>query len=378
MWGTTVMKVLVWQWSRFGGPPLVAVNLAEGLAALPGVSAALSLSTGAELLHGPNPPRCDLPVDTYASLPGFLARLATAPFAAPRLARRIAALQPDLAVCAQPGPLDLLMATALRRLDVPMVVLVHDADHHPGDGLPLQMQLQRALCRRADAVGALCGHVAARLLEQRLAGTPGRALIRLHLPPLPSRTPAKGRAPDGSLHLLCFGRLLRYKGLDLLAAALARLGPRPSLVVRVVGSGPESRELALLRSIPGVGVENRWVPEQEVGALLAWADAVVLPYREASQSGVAALALAAGRRVVSTRVGGLAEQLGGEPLATLCEPDPVSLADALLPLAASPALPLPPTPDSTAAWRSMAGDLLRVMPMLPQRHHVPGLTLIPA
>jgi len=39
--------------------------------------------------------------------------------------------------------------------------------------------------------------------------------------------------------------------------------------VRVVGSGPESAVLDTLRGLPGVVVENRWVPEDAVGALLA-------------------------------------------------------------------------------------------------------------
>ena len=34
--------------------------------------------------------------------------------------------------------------------------------------------------------------------------------------------------------------------------------------------------VAALRALPGVSVENRWVAEDEVGALLAWADALVL------------------------------------------------------------------------------------------------------
>ena len=168
-----------------------------------------------------------------------------------------------------------------------------------------------------------------RLLAQKLAGTPGRPLIRLRHPPMRYEfTPPEGRV-SGTFRLLSFGRLLPYKGLDLLAQSLVLLGSRPGLAVRVVGSGPESQALSVLRALPGVTVENRWVPETEVGALFSWADAVVLPYREASQSGVAAVALAANRYVVATNVGGLAEQLVNEPLAILCEPEAESLANAL-------------------------------------------------
>lgn len=355
------MNVLVWQWGRFGGPPLVAVALTNGFAALPDIQVSLSLSRAAELLQVPSPPHCDLPVDTYRGRAGFVWRLITAPIAARGLARRIAPLRPDVAICAQPGPLDLLMASALRRLGVPFVVLVHDADHHPGDGQPLQMQLQRALCRRAAAVGALSSHVARRLEQQGLAGKT-RPLIRLSLPPLPLQMPAPPARSGDAIHLLCFGRLLAYKGLDLLADALARLGPQPRLAIRVVGSGPDSAELQRLRAMPNVTVENRWVPEAELGDLLAWADALVLPYREASQSGVAALALSAGRRVLATRVGGLPEQLGGEPLAMLCDPDAGSLAEALTRLATAPHDPGASVRDVVSGWRDVAADLLRQLP----------------
>ena len=112
-------------------------------------------------------------------------------------------------------------------------------------------------------------------------------------------------------------------------AALRLLGPRDDVEVRVVGSGPESPSWPRCVRCPGVTVENRWVPEDEVAALLAWADALVLSHKEASQSGAAAAAIAARRWVVATRVGGIAEQLEGDPLAMLCEPDAASLAEAL-------------------------------------------------
>jgi len=73
-------------------------------------------------------------------------------------------------------------------------------------------------------------------------------------------------------------------------------------------------------------VENRWVPEDEVGTLLAWSDAVVLTHREASQSGVVAAALAARRWIVATRVGGIAEQLRGQRGAVLCDVDAGAVA----------------------------------------------------
>ncbi len=351
-------RVLVWQWGRRGGAPRFAALLAEGLRAVPDAAVALSLSSRAELLRGPAPPHCDLPVDTYGSVLGFLVRLLLAPLAVPGLVRRVRALRPELAICAQPGPLDLLMVAALRRLRVPFVVVVHDAELHPGDGMPFQMTLQALLCRRANAVVALTAHVADRLRARGLAGSPDRPLLLSRHPPVTfDPPPPPPLAHGGPLRLLSFGRLLPYKGLDLLTETLRQLGPRADAEIRVVGSGPETPALAALRALPGIAVENRWVPEDEVGALLGWADAMILTHTEASQSGVAAAALAAGRRVVATRVGGLTEQLQDEPLATLCPPDADTLATALRNLIAAPGPPVPPT-DARAAWRDMAAAML--------------------
>lgn len=299
------------------------------------MEALLSLSSDAVILREPDSPRCDLPVNTYRNVMGLGWRLLQAPVIVQRLVGALGRLRPDLAVCAQPGPLDLLMIAALRRLGVPAAVIMHDAEPHPGDDYPLMFRLQHALIRRADAVVVLSGHVGRQLRAQRAVPAGTRFAVAAH-PPVDFGAIAPAGAHPGPRRVLSFGRLLAYKGLDLLAEALRLLGPRPDLEVRVVGQGPESATLAALHALPRVAVENRWVPEGEIGALLAWSDIVVLPYREASQSGVAAAALAAGRRVVATRVGGLVEQLGSEPLATLCAPEATSLAAAIAATVATP------------------------------------------
>ncbi len=324
------MKILVWQWGRRGAGPLCAVAFARELGRA-GAATSLCLSAQSELVATGAAPAGTTAEPTYDGLASLLARLATAPFAVGPLARRIAALAPDAALCAMPAALDLLMAAALRRARVPFAVAIHDADPHPGEAWLVQMRLQRALARRAGAVVALSGHVAARLEEQGVAR--GARLIRASLPPLTVDDAPPPFAHGGRARLLCFGRLLPYKGLDLLAAAMREV-PAGTAELRVVGSGPEGAELAALRALPDTMVENRWVPEGEVAGLLAWADALILPYREASQSGVAAAALAMGRFVIATRVGGIPEQLAGQKLARVVAPAASDIAAAIIRFAA--------------------------------------------
>lgn len=322
------MRILVWQWGRFGAGPRVAVELAEGLRGAGASSVVLSLAEGAEILASETPAtRCEMTVPTYSSAAGFGLRLLRNRLRPGRMATLVEAWQPDLAICAMPALLDEAMTRALARLGIPFGAVIHDADLHPGDGVPLQMRMQRRLIRRADLLLVLSDHVGNRLSEQFGADRPD--LIRTSLPPFAFGPIPPPRRHGGSLRLLTFGRLLPYKGLDLLADALVRLGRETEFTLRVVGEGPESQALAQLRARPNVSVENRWVAEADIASLLAWSDALVFPYREASQSGVAAAAISARRRVVSTSVGGLAEQFRREPAALLCEPDADSIAAAL-------------------------------------------------
>lgn len=348
------MKVLVWHWGRRGAGPRFACDLALGFGRLPETAAVLSLSAEAELMQNAPPCMPVIPFRTYTGWPGLVSRVAAAPWLIQGLVERLAAVEPALAISAMPALLDPLMVTALGRLGIPYAMVVHDASSHPGDRFFLQMMLQRRLIRRAAMVVALSRHVGNKLISQRLVS--GDRLLLLSHPPF-IFGPVPERAPHGGpFRLLFFGRLRRYKGLDLLAAALRRL-PRGRFAVRVVGSGPASAELAELAALSGVSVESRWVPEAEVAALLAWADAVVLPYREASQSGVAAAALAAGRPVVATNVGGLAQQLAGERLAHLCAPEAAALAGCLERLADEPLLPGPPL-HAADAWTEFAAACL--------------------
>ncbi len=351
------LRVLVWQWGRRGAGPRFAAELAAGLRGAPDTVSLLSLSLQSDLVRGPMSPDMALPFSTYASLPGYLWRMLTIPFRVPRLMRELRQLRPDVAICAMPAPLDLLMGAALRRLRVPFFVLVHDADPHPGDAYPFQMNLQRRLVRHAAGLITLSNHVAQRLREQ--GGVGQRPMIALYHPPFLFGPAAPSPSSHGGpLRLLFFGRLLPYKGLDLFAAALRRIGPRADLMVRIVGQGPETKALADLRGLQNVVVENRWVPEEEIAGLLTWADALVLSHTEASQSGVAAAAIAARRWLVATRVGGLVEQLQNEPLAKLCDPSPEALASAIIGLITNPPLAGSPNRDPGLIWVELATTLV--------------------
>ncbi|AOX16150.1 glycosyltransferase [Kozakia baliensis] len=350
------MKVLVWQWGRRGGGPRFAIDLARGIASLPHHEIVLSLSRQSEFMNL-DEVVCDLPVSTYTNIVGLLWRAICAPQLFFSLRKQLKGRGLDLAVCAMPGPLDLIMLGALRSIGVPVVVFVHDAQAHPGDGYPMQIFLQNILIRLADGVAVLSRHVA-RQLEQSGA-LHGRVPVLSTLPPsiFHKNFPAP-MAHQGAKRFLFFGRLLHYKGLDLLAEALSLLPSDLAFEMRIVGNGPASETLRELARDARVRVENRWVPEDEIPALIAWADVLVLPYREASQSGVAGAAIMANRWAIATRVGGLTEQFADQTQAIICAPTASSIAAAIVEMVRTPPA-LPPRYDALKAWRNMSRQFLQ-------------------
>lgn len=132
------------------------------------------------------------------------------------------------------------------------------------------------------------------------------------LPALPARSALEN---DG-LHLLLFGQIRANKNiLPAIAAVQALRAQGRNIVLRICGkaSAREADYLAACRAAiaarpEGITLEDRFVAESELPALVGWSDAFLLPYGEFySQSGVATLALANGKPIIASKSGGLAE-----------------------------------------------------------------------
>jgi glycosyltransferase involved in cell wall biosynthesis len=109
----------------------------------------------------------------------------------------------------------------------------------------------------------------------------------------------------------------------------------PELHVIVAGEDlgaptAEAAQLAAPELAGRVHLRAEFIPMADAADLFAAADAVVLPYPRASQSGVLLLAYGFARAVVAYPVGGLAEAVRDGETGWLCtRPDPEALADAL-------------------------------------------------
>lgn len=105
----------------------------------------------------------------------------------------------------------------------------------------------------------------------------------------------------GETALLFFGLVREYKGFDLLLDACSLLPES----CRVIAAGENYTGKSF--TSPRLMWKNEFIPDREVGTWFNAADIVVLPYRSASQSGIAQIALSFRKPLVVTPVGGLPE-----------------------------------------------------------------------
>lgn len=250
-----------------------------------------------------------LAVDTFGTSLGPLTQAWRIPILQRRVLKRLEEDRIQAVVDVMPHVWSPFIAASIRRAGVRYVCVLHDYDPHPGDWAAPAMILRHAAVSRADHVLTLSNFVADRLIA---AGRmPPSKVSSLFFPDLSYGRPlqTRKRLPDEPLRLLFFGRIMRYKGLDLFIEAVELLRMEGIAVkVGVFGEGPLGPNAERLSRI-GAEVVNRWISEAEISPILERFDAVVASHREASQSGVVSMALGAGLPVVATPVGGLVEQV---------------------------------------------------------------------
>ena len=198
-----------------------------------------------------------------------------------------------------------------------------------------QTDVARRMFGRMDAVIAHSRQSAARLSDD-VGIDPARIRVIEHgafdyLTSLPDERPLPDELaqPQGPV-ILFFGLLRPYKGLDVLLEAFRSLRGAELWIVGNPRMPVEPlRELADLAD-GTVRFVPRFITDPEIPAYFRRADLVVLPYRDGEHSGVLYTALAFGKPMVLSAVGGFSELASEHGAARIVPPeDPAALAGAL-------------------------------------------------
>jgi glycosyltransferase involved in cell wall biosynthesis len=223
----------------------------------------------------------------------------------------------------------------------PLVLTAHDV--LPREARPGQRAAQQRLYEHFDAIVVHSEHGRRRLSDQ-LGVDPERVHVIPHGVFEHLAADGAGDAPvgDGAATadgvgapppfqndkpvVLCFGLMRPYKGIDLLLEAWRGIEGAELWI-----AGAPRMDVTTLQASapPGVRFAARFIGDDELPAYFRRADLVVLPYREIDQSGVLFTALAFGKPLLLSNVGGFPEIAATGAARTFSAGDAGALRDAL-------------------------------------------------
>lgn len=193
------------------------------------------------------------------------------------------------------------------------IVTIHDPKPHKGAS-----QLYAAICKKtakqADDVIIL-----SEKFKEFTMDYYGKTANRVHVIPhgifdkykYVYKPEYKFEYDPNKINFLFFGRITEYKGLNILAQAYSKLcNEFSNVALTIVGNGDFSPYRSQFCALNHVTVVNRWIKDEEVyGYFNSPGVITVLPYIEATQSGVIPVAMACESFVISSDCGGLSEQI---------------------------------------------------------------------
>jgi glycosyltransferase involved in cell wall biosynthesis len=247
-----------------------------------------------------------------------------------RLVRQIRKFNPDV-IHLQLGHLWFNAALPLLG-DRPLIVTVHDSSIHVGDGdsnKTPQWVHDRA-CYRARQRIVHAPQVKESLLRRlRIPSSSVHVIPHIRIGDDAVREQASVEEPL----ILFFGRIWAYKGLEYLIRAEPLITSKvPQAKIVIAGRGEDFDRYRRMMVHPDrFIVYNEYVSDEKRAELFHRASVVVLPYIEASQSGVIPIAYHFGKPVIATEVGGLPDMVDHGRTGYLVPPcDPNALAKALI------------------------------------------------
>lgn len=220
--------------------------------------------------------------------------------------------------------------------DIPIVDTIHDAVPHPGFGNLLQKFMLKKGVKKAKK-----WFIHGDSLKQIYVK------IHKHIDPEDVIVIPKGHYKifsnysdqvlnEDDLNVLFFGNITKYKGIHILLNAANQVIKRFPTVKFVIAGKIRNKDdeiinLSHLKDNDNYVLKNYRISEKEVTQLYQQASLVVLPYIEASQSGVLSIAFGFGKAVIATKVGALPEIIMNEKTGLLIEPNnSIELAKAII------------------------------------------------
>jgi len=227
-----------------------------------------------------------------------------------KLIKKIRGFKPDI-IHIQEAPRDYLMLAVPFIRNCPWILTVHDHKPHSGQDSHVRKRilLYRKLMRRmADAI--IVHGDAIKRETQQMYPSKSESIYSIAHGPLGLSVDEDSADFDWEPGcLLFFGRIEEYKGLGYLIQAADELIQRKivfKIIIAGTGSDLENHRQKIIGD-SHYELLDTYIPNDQVESLFKRANIIVLPYTDATQSGVVSMGLKYARPIVATDVGSVSE-----------------------------------------------------------------------
>jgi glycosyltransferase involved in cell wall biosynthesis len=246
--------------------------------------------------------------------------------------KKIAAFKPDMVILpwwvAYWTPMYLYLLYSLRNKGIRVVFICINIFEHEDNAL--KKFLTKCILGRVDDF-----IVHSELEKRKLLEFNHKANVKKHLLPLFEYDTSAVFRRDKKIHLLFFGFVRPYKGLDVLLNAMGIL-KNYDISLEIAGEfwNDKDEYLKLIKDLDisdKVTIIDKYIPDNEMSQCFSRADLVVLPYRKTITSGVIATAYGFKKPVLATNIGGFNEVIRDEYTGKIVAPDdPQAFANGIL------------------------------------------------
>lgn len=234
-------------------------------------------------------------------------------------ARQIAELSPEMVVFTEDSLPMQQLSRILCKKGFKTAVVVHDIKHHPYRNMGARRILVDLLRRKmmvktakyAERIILLSNNSDDAFRKEYKAKNTVVFRLPAHVPEVESVKPPELKN-TGKNFFLFFGRIDKYKGIDRLCDAYVSLPEEFKKENRLIIAGKgnfSDRERKLMESECYIHSIERFIQDGEMIWLFQNCNAVVMPYIEASQSGVLPIAYKYGKPVIASDLPGIAENM---------------------------------------------------------------------
>lgn len=304
------MNILVWHFGRKGAGPKYNYEMALALNELTNDDYEIhaAVSNDADNILDYHTAKLKLfSVNTYTGIFSAILSLFKIFYIRKRFIKYVVDNEIDCVYCTMPHIWNFFFSSKLKSIGVRYLLTIHDPASHSGEENKIIDYVSKLDRKNADAIVTLTNYAKDELkhLDKKIFVIPHPAFSFAPAPTINVK-----ELPDEKVKLVFFGRIHHYKGLDILLDAYKKLkSENEKFTLSIYGAGDMAPYMPTLHGLSDVHIENRWILEEEINEIMVSHDICVTPYRDATQSGVIATAMACGVPVIATPVAGLKEQI---------------------------------------------------------------------